>query len=71
MSGAIFLERLGPVATVTLSHPGKLNAALPGTNSIQHLLTELFKLRAGINVVNVPYNGGGPAMIDLIPIGRL
>lgn len=26
MSGAIFLERLGPVATVTLSHPGKLNA---------------------------------------------
>ncbi len=48
------------------AHPGKLNAALPGTNSIQHLLTELFKRRAGIDVVNIPYNGGGPAMIDLI-----
>jgi len=48
------------------AHPGKLNAALPGTNSIQHLLTELFKRRAGINIVNVPYNGGGPAMIDLV-----
>ncbi len=48
------------------AHPGKLNAALPGTNSIQHLLTELFKQRAGISFVNVPYNGGGPAMIDLI-----
>lgn len=48
------------------AHPGKLNAALPGTNSIQHLLTELFKRRAGIDVVNVPYNGGGPAMIDLV-----
>ena len=48
------------------AHPGKLNAALPGTHSIQHLLTEMFKRRAGIDYVNVPYNGGGPAMIDLI-----
>ena len=48
------------------AHPGKLNAALPGTYSIQHLLTELFKRRAGIDYVSVPYNGGGPAMIDLI-----
>ncbi|MBI3042008.1 MAG: tripartite tricarboxylate transporter substrate binding protein [Betaproteobacteria bacterium] len=48
------------------AHPGKLNAALPGTNSIQHLLTELFKQRAGIDYVSVPYNGGGPAMIDLV-----
>ena len=48
------------------AHPGKLNAALPGTNSIQHLLTEMFKQRAGISFVNVPYNGGGPAMIDLV-----
>jgi len=48
------------------AHPGKLNAALPGTNSIQHLLTDLFKLRAQIDIVNIPYNGGGPALIDLI-----
>ena len=47
-------------------NPGKLNAALPGTNSIQHLLTEMFKRQAGIDIVNVPYNGGGPAMIDLV-----
>ncbi|MBI4192538.1 MAG: tripartite tricarboxylate transporter substrate binding protein [Betaproteobacteria bacterium] len=47
-------------------HPGKLSAALPGTNSIQHLLTELFKRRAGIDFVNISYNGGGPAMIDLV-----
>jgi tripartite-type tricarboxylate transporter receptor subunit TctC len=48
------------------AHPGKLNAALPGTHSIQHLLTELFKRRAGVDIVNVPYSGGGPAMIDLV-----
>ena len=47
-------------------NPGKLNAALPGTNSIQHLLTEMFKRQAGVNIVNVPYNGGGPAMVDLV-----
>lgn len=48
------------------THPGKLNAALPGTNSIQHLLTEMFKRQADINFVSVPYNGGGPAVVDLV-----
>jgi tripartite-type tricarboxylate transporter receptor subunit TctC len=48
------------------AHPGTLNAAIPGTHSIQHLLTELFKRRAGIDYVSVPYNGGGPATTDLV-----
>ncbi len=47
-------------------HPGKINVANPGTGSIAHLSFELFRATAGINVVNVPYKGGGPAVIDAI-----
>ena len=48
------------------AQPGALNAAIPGTNSIQQLLTGLFRQRAGIDFVEIPYNGGGPAVIELI-----
>lgn len=47
-------------------HPGQINVANPGTGSIAHLSWELFRTTAGINVVNVPYKGGGPAVIDAI-----
>jgi tripartite-type tricarboxylate transporter receptor subunit TctC len=46
--------------------PGKLNYGSPGNGSLPHLATELFRLRAGIDVVHVPYKGGGPAVIDLV-----
>lgn len=46
--------------------PGSLNVANPGTGSIAHLSFELFKATAGIRVVNVPYKGGGPAVIDVL-----
>lgn len=46
--------------------PGKLNLASPGTGSIAHLASELFKRTAGINVLHVPYKGGGPAVIDAL-----
>ena len=44
--------------------PGKLNFGTPGTGSIAHLAAELFLRTAGINMVHVPYKGGGPAVID-------
>ena len=44
--------------------PGTSNVANPGTGSIAHLSFELFKATAGIRVVNVPYKGGGPSVID-------
>ncbi len=47
-------------------HPGNINVANPGTGSIAHLAFELFKTTAGIRVVNVPYKGGNPAVIDAI-----
>jgi tripartite-type tricarboxylate transporter receptor subunit TctC len=44
--------------------PGKLNFGTPGTGSIAHMAAELFLRTTGINMVHVPYKGGGPAVID-------
>jgi tripartite-type tricarboxylate transporter receptor subunit TctC len=46
--------------------PGEFNYASAGVGSFQHLGGELFKLMAGVNIVHVPYKGGGPAMQDVI-----
>jgi tripartite-type tricarboxylate transporter receptor subunit TctC len=46
--------------------PGELNYASAGVGSFQHLGGELFKLMAGVDIVHVPYKGGGPAMQDVV-----
>jgi tripartite-type tricarboxylate transporter receptor subunit TctC len=46
--------------------PGELQYASAGVGSFQHLGGELFKLEAGVDMLHVPFKGGGPAMIDVI-----
>ena len=46
--------------------PGQISFASAGGGSAQHLALEMFKLRAGIDALHVPYKGSGPALIDLI-----
>ncbi|HET7596891.1 MAG TPA: tripartite tricarboxylate transporter substrate binding protein [Burkholderiales bacterium] len=41
--------------------PGALNYASAGVGSPLHLAAELFKKRAGVDMVHLPYKGGGPA----------
>jgi len=48
------------------AQPGKLSYASSGTGNTNHLAGELFKLMAGVDIVHIPYKGGGPAMIDLL-----
>jgi tripartite-type tricarboxylate transporter receptor subunit TctC len=48
------------------ANPGKVNFASAGPGSQQHVAGELFKMMAGIDMVHVPYRGGGPAMTDLL-----
>jgi tripartite-type tricarboxylate transporter receptor subunit TctC len=48
------------------ANPGKLSYASGGTGSSLHVISELFKMMAGIDMVHVPYRGGAPAMIDLL-----
>jgi tripartite-type tricarboxylate transporter receptor subunit TctC len=46
--------------------PGKLNYASVGTGSPGHIAGELFKLKAGVDIVHIPYKGGGPAVTDTL-----
>jgi len=48
------------------ANPGKYSFAHSGIGSGQHLSGEMFKKLAGIDMVHVPYKGGGPAVQDLI-----
>ena len=46
--------------------PGKLQYASGGVGSFMHLGGELFKLAAGIDLLNIPFKSGGPAVTDVI-----
>jgi tripartite-type tricarboxylate transporter receptor subunit TctC len=48
------------------ANPGKLNYASSGVGNLNHLAAELFNLRAGTQIVHVPYKGGGPAVQDFL-----
>lgn len=48
------------------SQPGKLNYGSAGSGTAHHLIGEMFKLRAGVNMVHVPYKGSAPAVADLL-----
>jgi len=48
------------------SRPGEINYASNGSGTLSHLTGELFKLRAGINMVHIPYKGGPPAVTDVM-----
>jgi len=48
------------------ANPGKLSFASTGNGSVHHIATELFKSMAGVNIVHVPYKGGGPAVVALL-----
>src|SRR5712691_1581428 len=46
--------------------PGQLNFVSAGVGTPPHLAGELFKNMTGIDMVHVPYKGGGPALTDLL-----
>ena len=48
------------------ANPGKVNFSSGGVGVLPHLIGEWFKSRAGIDVVHVPYRGGGPSINGLI-----
>jgi tripartite-type tricarboxylate transporter receptor subunit TctC len=48
------------------SNPGKVNMASGGVSSAQHVYGELFRMMTGVDMLHVPYRGGGPALTDLL-----
>ena len=60
------VKSLKELVAMTKAGSGKLSAALVSAGSVPHLVTEMLKLSAGIDVLDVPYKGGAPAMLDVI-----
>jgi len=48
------------------ANPGKLNFGSGGPGSTPHLAGEMLKTMAGLEMIHVPYKGGGPALADLV-----
>src|SRR5207253_2853640 len=60
------VKTLADYIALAKSKPGELTFASSGIGGAGHLAGELLKQRADINIVHVPYKGGGPVMPDLI-----
>ena len=48
------------------ANPGKITMSSAGNGTPPHMAGELFKMMADVNIVHVPYRGGGPALTDLL-----
>jgi tripartite-type tricarboxylate transporter receptor subunit TctC len=59
-------KTLADLVAMAKKKPGQLSYASSGVAGAGHLSGELFKQAAGIDMIHVPYKGGGPAMTDLL-----
>lgn len=59
-------QTIHELITLAKASPGKLNYSSAGVGSPLHLAAEMFKFRAGVDIVNVNYKGGGPAAAALL-----
>ena len=60
------LESMWDVVARAKAQPGRLPFASVGNGTPSHIAGELLKLRASIDLVHVPYKGGGPALADTL-----
>ena len=59
-------KNVAELVALAKAKPGTLNYASSGNGGAAHLAMALFNSMAGLNMVHIPYKGGGPAMTDLI-----
>jgi tripartite-type tricarboxylate transporter receptor subunit TctC len=56
---------LAELIALIKANPGKFNYSSSGKGGAPHLAGELFRMKAGLDMVHVPYNGAGPALTDV------
>lgn len=72
MAPLVLLVPQGSSATVPSlvaqlkANPGKLSYPSGGSGTSTHLAAEMFKLKAGVDAIHVPYRGSGPAFLDTL-----
>jgi tripartite-type tricarboxylate transporter receptor subunit TctC len=60
------VKSIPELITNAKANPGKINMASGGVGTPQQVYGELFKMMAGVDMLHVPYRGGGPALTDLL-----
>ena len=60
------VNSVNDLVALARAKPGQLNFASGGVASFNQLCAELLKMQAKIDIVHVPYKGGGPAVADLV-----
>jgi tripartite-type tricarboxylate transporter receptor subunit TctC len=60
------VKTLNDFVALVKSKPGELNYGTTGVGSANHLITELFSSRAGLNMTHIPYRGTALAVADLL-----
>jgi tripartite-type tricarboxylate transporter receptor subunit TctC len=66
VSNSVPAKSVAELLALARAKPGQLNYASAGIGSFQHLGGALFVSMAKVNMVHVPFKGGGPAMVDVI-----
>jgi tripartite-type tricarboxylate transporter receptor subunit TctC len=60
------IQTMQDIIAMAKAQPGRLNFASVGNGTPSHIAGELLKLRTGIDIVHIPYKGGGPAVADTL-----
>ena len=66
VNAAVPARTIEEFAALAKSQPGKLNYGTAGAGTAHHLIGEMFKLRAGVDLQHIPYKGSAPAVADLL-----
>lgn len=60
------IKNVNELIEYSKQHPDSMNYASTGIGSVQNILSEQFKQRYGLNWLHVPYQGGSPALNDVV-----
>jgi tripartite-type tricarboxylate transporter receptor subunit TctC len=63
---ALPVNSVAQLVAYAKANPGKINFASPGHGTPPHMVGEMFKLRAGIDIVHVPYKGSAASLADVM-----
>ena len=66
VSASLPVSSVKELLALAREKPGELHYASAGVGSFQHLAAALFKLQSGVDIVHVPFRGGGPALMDVV-----
>jgi tripartite-type tricarboxylate transporter receptor subunit TctC len=66
VNNTISVKSVKELISLAKEKPGQLNYSSAGNGSTLHLAAELFKFRSGVDIVHIPYKGGGPATLGVL-----